>query len=108
MKPYLVVGDSETKLGLEDLSMENRDRHAQIVVVREDAFTLLNDKGESAKILKILPADFKLSPFNDGNGRLIYDKDRILYDLSPALVDFTDDMGVEIGSIIGVSDWMKH
>lgn len=106
MKPYLVVGASEKKLVLEDLSLNNRDRKQKISVERMDADMLLVPEGKRATIQKILPDGFKLSPFNDGDGRLIFDGERILYDLAPAMVDFTDKMKIEIGSIIGISDWI--
>ena len=77
----------------------------KIPVERTDENILLTPKGKIAKIQKILPNEFQLSRFNDGDGRLVFDGEKILYDLAPAMVDFTDDMDIEIGSIIGVSDW---
>ena len=104
MKHYLVVGVLGELVTLEDLSLENREKKEKITVRKDCENTLWNEK-KSAKILKRLPDNFKLSPFNDGDGRLVFDGKKILYDLTPAMVDFTDDMPIEMGSIIGVSDW---
>ena len=104
MKHYLVAGVLGEQVTLEDLSLENREKKKKITV-RKDCENRLWDKNKSAQILKQLPEDFKLSPFNDGDGRLVFDGEKILYDLAPAMVDFTDDMPIETGSIIGVSDW---
>ena len=104
MKYYLVGSASEEQLVIEDLSLENREKK-QIITVKRDCKNKLCCNEKSAKILKKLPDNFKLSRFNDGNGRLVIDGENILYDLTSSMVDFTDDMTLEEGSIIGVSDW---
>ena len=107
MKPYLVVSIVGDEVGLEDLSMENRDKKLQIKVTKTDENTLLNSKGETAKILKILPENFNLSGINDGNGHLVYDstKKTLLYDLMPLFKDYPKDKPLEWKSIVGISDW---
>ena len=107
MNYYLVVSASQEKLGLEDLSFKNASKRAQIVVTRRSLDTLLRDDGKTAKIKKILPADFKLSKFNDGNGQLICDAKNslLLYDISSHVMDFTISNIIEKGSVIGLSEW---
>lgn len=107
MNYYLVVSAIANELGLEDLSFKNLSERKQIVVTKTSSNTLLNHNQESATISKILSADYKLSEFNDGNGKLICDADNnlMLHDIASQMKDFTDTCRIEKGCIIGVSKW---
>lgn len=107
MNYYLVVSVSTTELGLEDLSFKNVSKREQIAVTKTSSDTLSNHEGKTAKIMKILPADYRLSEFNNGNGQLICDAEdsRLLYDISSHVKDFTGSSLIEKGCVIGVSKW---
>lgn len=66
-----------------------------------------NAQHKKASVIKILPADFKLSKFRSPNDRYLFKgEDRcLLYDLSNLLEPFTEESNIEKDSIIELSDW---
>lgn len=93
--------DDCNNLLLEDLLNRKRMR------VRRKVFdTLIRESKGESQILKILPSDFRLSPFT--NGKLPYvtaDNRMLLFNISDVMQSFKKDSEIEQNSIIEVSEW---
>lgn len=66
-----------------------------------------NEQQKKSFIIKILPADFKLSPFRCSNDRYLFKGENrcLLYNLSNSLQPFTEDSSLDKDSIVEFSAW---
>ena len=66
-----------------------------------------NEQQKKASIIKILPVDFKLSPFRCPSDRYLFKGENrcLLYNLSNSLQPFTEDSNLDKDSIVELSAW---
>ena len=108
MKPYLVVDASAEHLGLEDLSSENFEKRAQFSVKRDNLnANMLINEDKCAIIVMILPKQYRLARFRDGKAWLIEteNEDCDLANVTDRLRPLNANDTIEIGTVIGLSEW---
>ena len=66
-----------------------------------------NGQQKQASVTKILPVDFKLSPFRCPNDRYLFKGENryLLYNLSNSLKPFTENSNLEKDAIIELTNW---
>lgn len=92
----------------EDYVLENLETHKKISVKRISPAVFEDvELKKTSIIIKILPIDFKLSPFRCSSDRYLFKgEDRcLLYNLSDSLEPFTEESNLGNDSIIELSAW---
>ena len=99
---------------LEELSLkektyllENLETSKKISVKRILPAVFEDGEQKKASVIKILPIDFKLSPFRSPNDRYLFKGENrcLLYNLSDSLEPFTKELNLGKDSIIELSAW---